>query len=68
MNSGGAMPTTVRGKPLSVMVWPIRFGSAPKRLCQKASLTTTTGCALSVLSSSGENVRPWPALTPSTSK
>jgi len=43
-------------------------GSPPKRRCQNPWLMTATGAARGVRSSSGRNVRPSAARTPSTSK
>jgi hypothetical protein len=34
IDSGGATPTTVKGRPERMMVLPAMAGSAPKRLCQ----------------------------------
>jgi len=37
------MPITVKGLPSSVIDFPTSDGSEPKRRCQSASLSTTTG-------------------------
>ena len=68
LKPGGVMPMTVNGRPFSVSVWPIRFGSDPNSLIHKLWLTTATVSAPSERSSSGLNSRPRNGLMPSTSK
>ena len=64
--SAGTTPTTVKGSPSSRSTRPTTDGSAWNRVCQNASLSTTT--FRRSRSSEGRNVRPATGLMPSTSK
>ena len=61
------IPTTVRARPSSVIARPTRDGSAPKRRAHSRWLMSTAGSAPGA-SSSGRNVRPSAAFTPSSGK
>ena len=63
----GVTPITVNAWVLSVMVEPTTSSRPPSRRCQKAWLTTTTGCPPGVRSSSGVSTRPRAAPTPMSS-
>src|SRR5437016_5013467 len=65
-NSRGVTPMTVKGIWLMVTDAPMMDGSAPNRLRQKGSLSTTTEAAAP--SSSSEKNRPYCGATPSTEK
>ena len=66
-NDGGMMPMTVNGVPFRTTAWSRMFLSPPKRLCQKAWLSTAT-LAPPGRSSSGLKVRPRSGWTPSARK
>ncbi len=68
MNRAGATPTTANGCPFSSTDRPTAAGSAPKRVRQRRSLITRTGCAPATRSSSGASSRPAWARVPRISK
>src|SRR3712207_8166017 len=61
------MPTTLYGRLLSVTVWPMTLGFAPKARCHSPWPSTTT-CSRPCCSSSAEKVRPFDACARSTEK
>ena len=63
---GGITPTIANGLSLRSTVLPTTAGSRPNARCQNASLTTAA--AAPGVSSSGANVRPSAAPTPSVAK
>ena len=68
LKPSGAIPTTVKAWPLSVIWRPTTAGSPPSRRCQKACDSTVTRLAPGTRSSSGRKPRPRAGLTPSTPK